>query len=194
MMNTYYKYCQVDLPQSAKRATGRENENFRKLLIYIGESHKEKGRSTNKIIEHEYIGIAYELIRNETNKLLGLTWRDLRLRTSKREISSIRYYFGETTFNRRQRYTKIPLKAVYIFRAIVNILEEIWNRPNAPIIPADLHNCINLTYAMAFYKTQIEAYDNAYQRNLISREQVAKLELHNDFYSPKSPFRKTFKK
>ena len=104
-----FKYYVVDLPHNFSDS---ENVNFVLLLEYIGkQSIYERYGKTD-------IGRAYGIIRERTNNKLGLTRKDLILRTSKREVASIRRFFDPNII-RRQRYIKMPYKLEYIFSSII---------------------------------------------------------------------------
>jgi len=186
LLNARFKYLWVETT-----TIDLGNDNFNHLLQFIGENNKERVHYFGKNKMHENIGVAYIIIRREANSILGAGFLS-RLKTSKKEIASIRMYYESKLLNRGKRYVKIPYKIVFIFRAIIKILEEIRQRENAPAVPPELSKCINVTYETAFYKEHIKAYNNVYDS--FKQDEIVKRELRNDFNSPSSPFRKVFKK
>lgn len=177
-----FKYYVVDLPHNFSDS---ENVNFVLLLEYIGkQSIYERYGKTD-------IGRAYGIIRERTNNKLGLTRKDLILRTSKREVASIRRFFDPNII-RRQRYIKMPYKLEYIFSSIIEILNEIQSNPsiaeNVKKYHQALKQFVNRTYVEVFYDAQREAY-RAVHHNIGVR---AALEFENDFDSPDSSLNQTF--
>lgn len=191
LLSTYYKYLKVaiaDMPNA-------ENSDFGYLLQYIGKNNPwvHKRRITQNPV-HASIGNAYDIIKRDTNALLGigriaLTPNQIRLKTSKKEISRIRYFYKS---KKDGMYAKIPYKVLFIFTAIANILEEMSCRADIPPIPPNLASCVKKTYAIAFYGHQIQAYESAKRGGEFGVDEAVKWELENDFISPDSPFRIVF--
>lgn len=172
----YNKYFRVTLPTG----TGHNgNDNFEKLLFFIGQHKPYKDR--------EPIGSAYMAIRKKTNSLLGLDWRNVVLRTSKREVASLKRYFN-TDETPSSSYVKIPFKVAYIFKAISIIIEEI--HQDKVEIDSNLKPFINMTYSNAFYKEYINAYDAI--KDDIPVDKSAQRALNGDFHNANSPMNKIF--
>lgn len=180
-----FRYVRIRLDRWTDRY---ENKNFTYLLQYIGEHYPINGRNP--------IGCAYKKIQKETDNLLHVSWGcNWELRTSKREISSIRlakYWLIEKKEN--HYYIRIPYKISYIFTAISNIVFDLSNREP---IPEELKACINTAYGLSFYKLHIEEYDRMYMQkfkedaNLSDAQKYPSL-LHDEFHSPINIFQTTF--
>ncbi|WP_405346543.1 hypothetical protein [Ruminococcus sp.] len=176
-----FKYFVVNLPQ---KFNDSENINFVLLLDFIGEQpiYEQYGKTN--------IGRAYSIIREKTNQKLRLTRRDLLLRTSKREVASIRRFFDPSIIH-KQRHIKMPYKLEYIFSSIIDILNEIKKQPNASgktiNYPSALEQYVKHTYVEVFYETQRQAYKAA-KKPVIP----AAKEFDSDFRNPDSPLNKSF--
>ena len=177
----HYTYVRIRLDNQKERY---QNDNFTKLLEYIGKCYPIANRNA--------IGCAYKVIQKETNRLLHVSLKkNWDLRTSKKEISSIRqarYWIVEKTG--RHYYLRIPYKISYIFTAICNIVREI--SPKTPI-PIELRDCINHAYGYSFYAYYITNYDIMYRLKFRqdalqygTRQNPAK--LYNEFHSPGNIF------
>lgn len=160
----YNKYYKVTI--AAGVAMG-ENFSFEKLMFFIGQ-HKDYGKSE--------VGNAYVAIKEKTNALLGVNRKNLVLRTSKREVASLKKYFNTINCS-GQIYVKIPFKIAYIFKAVSILVDEI--HQSGFEINEDLKCFVNMTYADAFYKKHIEAYN--YVENDIPEDMVAQRALADDF-------------
>lgn len=171
----YNKYCRVALPDGTPNSG---NTNFEKLLIFIG-AHKPY---SNK----KEIASAYMIIRQRTNQLLNLDWKNRVLRTSKREVSAIRLYYQKNT---NRLFVKIPFKVAYIFKAVTQIVEEIHG--DGFEIPAELQPLVDKTYLIAFYKVYADAYDSC--KNDIPDDMLAQRALNNDFHGLYSPLNAVFR-
>lgn len=173
----YNKYFRVSLPTGT---TQIGNDNFEKLLFFIGQHMPYKDK--------EEIGSAYMAIRKKTNALLGLDWRNVVLRTSKREVASLKRYFN-TDQNTSSIYVKIPFKVAYIFKAVSILIEEI--HQDGFEIDANLKPFVDMTYSDAFYKEYINAYDDIVED--IPATKTAQRALNGDFHNANSPMNKIFK-
>lgn len=180
-----YRYVRITVNGEHKRYV---NINFDELLEYIGNHFPINNRTP--------IGSAYVKIRKETDKLLQVSWsHNWKLKTSKREVSSIRrskYWIPEK--QGEHYYIRIPYKIGFIFTAIINIVSEI--AKNEPI-PTSLNNCINSTYGLSFYSYHIAAYDKEYRAHFRydaqrydNRDNPAK--LYDVFHSPTNTFDRIF--
>lgn len=174
----YNKYYRVSLPDETSNSG---NVNFNKLLFFIG-THK-------PYRDRDEIGSAYMVIRQRTNQLLGLDWRNPVLRTSKREVAAIRFYYQRKEKNANDLFVKIPFKVAYIFKAVALIVEEIHN--DGFDIPADLQPLVDQTYLIAFYEEYVDAYDSC--RGTIPIDKSAQRALNNDFHGLDSPLNDIFK-
>lgn len=161
-----------------------ENQNFIELLIYIGTHINCKKKNE--------IGNAYACIRRETDRLLGIGIGSPRyIRTSKREIRSICSTFESILI---KKYSiKITYKASYIFKAIVNILEQI-DEP----YPDKLDKCVGLMYRLAFYDKHISEYISQYN-DLLERAgkepgMSMKIKMYSEFMSFNSIFNTEFER
>ena len=172
------KYYKASLPTGI---SNYGNENFYKLLQFIG-MHRPYG-------DKNEIGSAYIVIRQRTNQLLGLSWSNRVLRTSKREVVALRRYFNKGGKNSEELFVKIPFKVAYIFMAIAQIIEEIHSAGFD--IPTSLKSLVNETYSKAFYKEYVNAYDNS--KDDIPEDKAAQKALNNDFHGPFSPLNTVFK-
>ena len=173
------KYYRVSLPDNTSNSG---NADFNKLLFFIGTYKQYRDR--------EAIGSAYMAIRQKTNQILGLDWRNPILRTSKREVQAIRFYYQKTENRTTKLYVKIPFKVAYIFKAVAEIVKEIQDTKKVGI-PAELQPLVDQTYLIAFYKEYAEAYDNSY--NTIPLDMEAPRALNNDFHGTYSPLNAVFK-
>ena len=170
------KYYYTSLPKEITSLF--VNDNFEKLLDFIGKHRPYKNRNN--------IGSAYVIIRKKTNELLGLNKRNLILKTSKKEIASIRFYYIDDD---NDTYVKIPFKIAYIFEAIINIVEDIEKEGIA--LPDDLIALTGKTYLNTFYQKHVDAYDACF--NKIPIEEEAQRALNSDFHSNESPLNKEFR-
>ena len=160
------------------------NTNFRKLLKFI---------DVNVDCGKDYeLGNAYCIIRKRTDKLLGIRGFLMYIKTSKREIRTIRLSVKRGLLIRKN-YLRIPYKASYIFRAIYEIVDEIKQKV---AIPIDLMDCIGKTYKIAFYNKHISSYNTYYDRikekNSLGPGYFIKEALSNDFNSTNSVFNNNF--
>jgi hypothetical protein len=161
------------------------NSNFLKLLKFI-DSNVDYGK------DHD-LGNAYYCIRNRTNKLLGVgPGSPVYIKTSKREIRTIRLSV-EKGLLAKKNYLRIPYKVSYIFKAIIDIVEELSQK--VPI-PSDLSQCISNTYKIAFYNKHISTYNTYFnsinENNLHDPGYAIKVALNDDFNSPNSVFNNKF--
>ncbi len=172
-----FKYYRVSLPLETPNSG---NVNFEKLLNFIG-THK-------PYLDRNPIGSAYMIIRQKTDQILELRTRNPILKTSKREIAAIRLYY-KNIINTRRIYVKIPFKVAYIFKAIVQIIEEIHN--DGYEIPSELIPFVDTTYLAAFYKEYADAYDDC--RDDIPIDKEAERALNGDFHDENSPLNSIFR-
>ncbi len=169
-MNKYYRVDVLDNTIST-------NVEFEQLLIFIGETMPQKNKDA--------IGSAYYRIREKTNSIMKCGQWPSVMRTSKYEIKAIRMYYK----NGHKTYTKIPFKIAWIFYAISLLIDEI--KQTGIAIPSNLQHFVNLTYAAAFYQTQITAYDAIHDE--IPSGEVARLALYGDFHDAGSPMNTCFR-
>lgn len=174
----YNKYYRVSLPNDTLNS---ENVNFDKLLFFIGTHRPYHNRNE--------IGSAYMAIRQRTNELLKLDWRNPVLRTSKREVAAIRVYYKQKSKNAGSLFVKIPFKVAYIFKAVAQIVEEIHN--DGFNIATELQPLVDKTYLIAFYKEHADAYDSC--RKDIPTNMQAQRALNDDFHGLYSPLNAVFK-
>ncbi len=173
----YNKYLRISLP---KEATNKNNEDFDELLKFIGKYLPYKDRDP--------IPSAYMAIRLKTNQLLGLDWRNQILKTSKREIASLRFYY-KTKDTAHPLTVKIPYKLEYIFKAINLLVDEIKNQGIE--IPYRLTHLVDKTYRLAFYQEQTNAYDDIKDNFPLDAEPQRALD--GDLHSPQSPLNQIFR-
>lgn len=173
----YNKYYKVELPDQSSNIN---NDSFNKLLYFIGTYRPHNNRNE--------IGSAYVIIRQRTDGLLDLNGKHPVLKTSKREIAAIRFYYRKKD-DKKNLYAKIPFKIAFIFKAIVTIVEEI--EKDGHEIPEYLVEFINQTYLKAFYKEYAQAYDNCIKT--IPVEEKAQCALKDDFHGRFSPLNSIFK-
>ncbi len=166
------KYFRVEVTDN----TMCTNHEFEQLLEFIGKTMPQKNKGD--------IGSAYYRIREKTNSIMKCGQWPSVMRTSKYEIKAIRMYCK----NGHKTYTKIPFKIAWIFYAISLLIDEIKQKGN--VIPSNLQRFVNSTYAVAFYKTQINAYDAIHDE--IPSDETARLALHGDFHDPGSPMNMCF--
>lgn len=180
-----YRYVRIRLDGQTLRY---ENINFTNLLQYIGKHYPMNGRDP--------IGCAYKIIQKETDKLLHVSWGcNWKLRTSKREISSIRlskYWLIEGKEN--HYYIRIPYKISYIFTAIISIVH---NLSNIEPIPEELKTCINTAYGFSFYRLHIKEYDGMFMQKFkedatLSDARKNPALLYDEFHSPVNVFQTIF--
>ena len=170
----YNKYYRVEVPTDFSLTT---QDDFDKLLTFIGENNPYKNRN--------YIGSAYETIKQKTNELLNIPKYNLIIKTSKREITSIKKFFEQ----KGEKYIKIPFKIEYIFRAIIALIDDLHNKGIYP--PPSLNHVIGQTYALAFYFHHIDAYVDSCTK--IPKNELAKLALADDFTGENSSLNLIFK-
>lgn len=181
----HFRYVRIRLDNEYTRY---ENIDFTNLLVFIGKN--------NPIGDRNAIGCAYRVIQKETDRLLHVSWlKNHNLKTSKREISSIRmskYWIPEG--RGKHYFIRIPYKISYIFTAIINIIKKI---SETEAIPHELEKCIGLAYGVSFYAYHIEKYDLMYRQRFkedarlhIERSNPAK--LFNEFHSHNSVFEVLF--
>lgn len=180
-----FRYVRIRLDGQNNRY---ENINFTNLLLFIGKHYPINDRNP--------IGCAYTVIRRRTDKLLHVSWNcNWKLKTSKKEISSIRFAkFWPIENTDNHYYIRIPYKISFIFTAIINIVSELSEQ--IPI-PSSLDNCLGVAYGLSFYAFHMEQYDHMYRRQFRddakysdSRKNPAK--LYNDFHSPNNVFQQVF--
>lgn len=172
----YNKYVRISLP---KETTNTVNADFDELLKFIGKYIPYKDKDP--------IPSAYMAIRKKTNQLLGLDWKNRILRTSKREIASLRFYY-KTNDSEHPLFLKMPYKLAYIFKAIILLVDEA--KSKGAIIPRELAPLINKTYRLAFYNEQTKAYDAIKARLPIDAE--AQHALNGDLHNANSPLNQIF--
>lgn len=172
----YNKYLRISLP---KETTNTVNANFDELLKFIGKYIPYKDKDP--------IPSAYMVIRKKTNQLLGLDWRNQILRTSKREIAALRFYYKNNDLE-HPLLIKMPYKLAYIFKAILLLVEEI--KAKGVSIPSELTPLINKTYRLAFYSQQTKAYDAI--ENKLHEDAEAQLALYGDLHNANSPLNQIF--
>ena len=169
---------------------GYHNLYFDALFKYIGENC---GDST-----YRYEANAYKAIREKSDEILRAEKpKNKSLKTSKREIKSIRKSFIRRHILGEKEYIIcIPYKIVHIFKAIVEIVNEL-QKEGCIINDDTLKNLKESSYGEAFYCTHIKTYDEMYDaietRNEIAGRCGAQLELYNDFHSTGSVFNLLFK-
>lgn len=134
----YWKFVMSD------RMDDIQQSNITNLLEFIG-----RCLSPDAVYP---IGVAYDAIQERTNKFLGVSKKNLFLRTSKREVQSIRQFYKEKAYSKERKLMKIPYKVEGIFISIVQLVEEI--NKHYPI-PNRLQKVLDKTYRMAFYNQQI---------------------------------------
>lgn len=171
----YYKYYKASLPAGMPNSG---NENFEKLLSFIGEHKPYKDRNP--------IGSAYVAIKKKTNGLLGVNWWNPVIKTSNKEIASIRFFY-ETPDS--ALYVKIPYKIDYIFKAIALVVDEI--KTAGAEIPLTLQPLIDKTYLLAFYNPHRSAY--ILNKDSIDINHEAQKALIDDFESPVGALNQIFK-
>ncbi len=176
----YNKYFKIALPVNSPAS---ENLNVEKLLIFIGEHLPYRDRNA--------VGSAYMAIREKTNELLKIDWRNHIVRTSKREVASIKKIYHSILKNDigGNTYIKIPYKLEHIFKAIIIIIKEIHD--NGYDIPQELAPLVNKTYLLAFYHRHCEAYDEIYPE--IPMSKFAQRALNDDLHGPFSSLQTIFK-
>lgn len=164
-----------------------QNLNFERLLDFIDSYTLEKNKK-----ENEYrFGKAYRRIRKESNRLLGINvGSPYILRTSKHEIKSI-FNITQSKLDKKT-YIKIPYKISYIFRAIINIVDQIEQENNIEL-PDPLKETLNITYGMAFYGTHIRVYDakyrQIYEQHILEPGYKLKVTMHSEFHAANSVFK-----
>lgn len=180
-----FRYVRIIADGAQKRYI---NTNFDELLEYIGNHFPVNNRTP--------IGSAYVRIRKETDKLLQVSWsHNWKLKTSKREISSIRrsnYWILDGQGG--NYYLRIPYKIGFIFTAIINIVNEI---KKSETIPDSLNNCIGSAYGCSFYNYHIEEYDRVYRMYLRINAQQFNFgnnpaKLYDVFHAPNNVFDRIF--
>lgn len=179
------KYITIELEGELTRY---RNEHFEDLLIYIG-AHYPAGTRNE-------IGCAYKKIKEKTDELLLVSKRNnRRIKTSKREIASIRqakYSLIKSTDE--HYYIRIPYKVSFIFAAIISIVDEISREDSSPAI---LRDCIGHTYRENFYEKHISEYLRMYHavfkpQALLDEMYSDPAKLYNDFFSVGSVFNEQF--
>ncbi len=170
------KYLWLQIPDEYS------NINFLLLLDFIDE-YSQYGK-VNKY------GNAYYRIRKETNRVFGIgSHSHIKLKTSKREIKSVMH--SVISKSNGKNYIKISFKISYIFKAIINIINDI-EKDNNIKLPDNLKHTVGITYGVAFYEKYIEAYDSFFDKlnenNINSVGYHLKAELNNDFHSDNSIF------
>lgn len=160
-----------------------ENESFSNLLHFIGENIPYRDRAP--------IPSAYVVIRQETDKLLRLPARYWYLKTSKREVASMRFVFSPilTSIQGEERFVKIPYKTLFIFEAIVSLLKKI--KESGVVLPENLKEFVGKTYLEAFYQTHADAFLYSFQGR---QEELVGVfaTLNNDLNDEESPLQKQF--
>ena len=171
MKQGYTKYFKIALPVNVPEC---ENPDIEKLFIFIGTHLPYENRNA--------VGSAYAAIKEKTNELLKLGRNNRIVKTSKREVASVRKIYHSILKNNigGKLYIRIPYKLEYIFRAIIDIVEEIHSMGYKT--PSDLTHLIDKTYLLAFYNRQCDAYDDIYDD--IPEEMVAQRALNNDLHDP----------
>lgn len=178
-----YKYFRAE---KVSELDANLNFNFDLLLDFIGNQPMYEQYGSNNI------GRAYNLIRSKTNELLGLSRKNRVLRTSKREVASLRFYYGPNVAV-KYKYVKIPYKLEYIFKAIIIIINEIHMESGdlfSQNMTRELKECLNEKYVTAFCSCHKRAYDE--QKNKIPNDNDAQRALDGDFHSSNSALNKHF--
>lgn len=180
-----FRYVRIRLDGQTEKY---ENTNFTMLLQYIGKYYPMNNRDA--------IGCAYTIIRKRTDKLLRVSWNcNWKLKTSKREISSIRqakYWPIETSEN--HYYIRIPYKISFIFTAIIDIVSELSSKEP---IPHYLKECVGQAYGLSFYSFHMDQYDLMYKKQFnedarLSDARKNPAKLYNEFHSPNNIFQQIF--
>lgn len=134
-------------------------------------------------------GNAYYRIRMKANQLFGVGKHSpMTLKTSKREIKSIMC----STVSRLNSkvYLKIPYKISYIFKAIIDIVDEI--ESNGVALPSELAHTVDVAYGIVFYGKYIDTYDSFSEELQDNNRKFVgyrlKAELNNDFHCEDSIF------
>ncbi len=174
----YYKYFNVDVVDKESFS----GDDFDKLLEFIGRN-RNYGRQTDK-------GNGYFAIRKRTDEILGLGKRYYYLKTSKREVASLRKIYISIDGN-THNCIKIPYKLWYIFQAVCELVEDIEKEGND--IPEELKKLVGKTYKEAFYEMQANAYNIFRRNNGINGEQHAANHIKDDLENHTSPLNKIFK-
>lgn len=180
-----YKYFRANLmpiPES------NVNLNFELLLDFIGKQPMYKQLGNNNI------GRAYKIIIKKTNEKLGFNRKDLILRTSKREIAALRYFYEPIVKKKTKKFVKIPYKLEYIFISIIDILEEIHNKNDDSFnqdMSSDLKKLMNKYYVSVFCNEHEQAYSKVFKE--LPPGFNAQRALDGDFHGDNSPLQKKFK-
>ena len=184
------KYARFEVRQSNTKYI---NPDFEELLAFIGENvNLGKPRALSN---------AYLAIRQTTDMLLKARWQNWNLKTSKKEISSIRMCFlAVRNYSVERSRLMIPFKVEYIFQAIILLVAMI-RKDFGVAIPVSLHPLINSLYKASFYKFHIDTYNSALPRirsaiirsgATITTDEQCLLDLEDDFIRADSWFRVEF--
>lgn len=87
-------------------------------------------------------------------------------------------------------YLKIPYKISYIFKAIIDIVDEI--ESNGVALPSELAHTVDVAYGIVFYGKYIDTYDSFSEELQDNNRKFVgyrlKAELNNDFHCEDSIF------
>ena len=158
--------------------------NMQALLVFIG-THCQHNR-------WDALGNAYYELRKRTDAKLKVNhwWYRGKLKTSKSEIRAL--VFAKKTRDPKIVQMRIPYKSYQIVESIVECVNELL--AHQIDIPQELHPLCGQLYRDAFMKRQIELYESERRRKHQEWETKDFIAwyLHDDFYSPDSPFSKSF--
>lgn len=175
------KYWKMDIPEMK---LAYMYADMKALFIFIG-SHYDHGKN-------EAIGNAYvELIRRTDVKLkVTQWWYRGKLKTSKREIRA--FIMPKAMKEPMLVQVRIPYKAYYIMGSIVDCVNELIEM-NVEI-PIELKKAMGKLYRDAFYYEQIKLYesDREEKKREWEEDEFIAWYLHDDFFSPVSPFARIF--
>lgn len=133
-------------------------------------------------------------IKERSDIILQKAWpKRIKIKTSKREIQSIRKSYNKRIIIGNGFYLKVPFKISYIFRAIIELIDEI---DNSNSMDQELKRLKGMDYGTEFYAKHIDTYNNYYQeidnRYRITGTGFCAKELINDFISKDSVFKNDF--
>ena len=166
--NNFYPYFKLAITKDV--APSDIGVNLRKIYKYIHENY-----NYNRNLG---LGNAYKAIRERAKK------NNYRLHYSKREVKSLINYFssGESS------YIKIPYKAIYLFKAIFELVDD---KKDTNPLSDDLASFVGKIRRDVFYHEQSVLFDEWFTNTKHNSDiNLSVKHLHDDILSKNSPLSK----
>lgn len=194
----FIKYFRVNLPNNMELIEIEKMQNtfavFEELLKFIGSNMSNEGEVCDNYNcdKHNKIGIAYNIIRRRTDKIIGISPLKKLFhpyKTSKKELQSIKTIYKKNIFQ-NLHYLKIPYRIDFIFEATIKTIEDI--EKSGIMMPSSLSGLVGQLYKYAFYIKHYELFEANYGAGGSEKTEIM-VELYDDFNSEHSALNTKFK-